>query len=323
MRISLEEDVSGMDARTIAAVLLTATCVVLSGCALWQTTEDIPPSELPKRRQAEDSVSLEMARISLSMDDEIAMIDVWKEIDEQAIPLDKRRELAANGFRVGVIDFHVPAPLRSIMKAEQGELDSVNSDMIRVTGEDKVAINHRRFPRGKRGEYVMVPLRPEVSLLETVDGALRGETYHDAECKLAIKMFPQNDGRVQVMVTPEIHHGEAKQRVEGSQGMLRVETRREVKVLEQVAFSAMVEPGQTVMLSGTTESKGLGKTFFERESGGSSRRQVLMIRVSGSQFDDLFQTHTSVKENLPLNDDSTDGQLPSFFDEVEAASTGD
>lgn len=308
---------SGMDARRIAAVLLIAISFA-GGCrALWHPEEDVPPSELPTAPIAADTVSLEIARLSLSNVDQQELGDIWQEIDEQAIPLDKRRELVANGFRVGIVDFHLPPPLRKILSENESKKGGNGSDMVRVTGDEKVAINYRRFPRGKRSEYIMVPAQEEVSLLETVGGSLRGETYYNAECKFILKTFPQNDGRVQIVVTPEIHHGQPRQRVEAGQGMFRFETRKETKVFEQVEFIAMLEAGQTLILSGTKDMKGVGKSFFERENGGSPRRQLLLIRLAGTQFDDLFQPQSSVKENLPLNEDSTEGLLPSHFDTVE------
>lgn len=304
-----------MDARRTAAVLLLAIFVALSGCALWQTPEDVPPSELPPRPISEDTVMLEMARLSLTTAEEVSLLDVWQEVDEQSIPLEKRRELSANGFRVGIIDFHVPAPIRDMMKGRQGSKGLNGEEMVQVDGEERAAINHRQFPRGKRSEYIMVPLQPEVSLLERIDGSIRGETYQDAECKFIMKAFPQNDGRVKIAITPEIHYGQARQRIEPGEGMFRIETRKETRVLSQVEFAATLEPGQTLLISGTNDPKGIGQVYFQRESGGSLRRQVLMIRVAGTQFDDLFQTPSHVKENLPLNDDSTEGLLPSHFDE--------
>ncbi len=306
-----------MDARRIAAFVFVAI-LFAGGCrALWHTEEDVPPSELPTAQMAVDTVSLEIARLSLTSVDQQEIGDIWQEIDEQAIPLDKRRELVANGFRVGIVDFHLPAPLRKILREHKGTENTANTDMVRVTGDEKVAINYRRFPRGKRSEYVMVPAQEEISLLETVSGSLRGETYYNAECKFILKTFPQNDGRVQIVVTPEIHHGQPRQRVEAGQGMFRFETRKETKVFEQVEFIATLEAGQTLVMCGTKDVKGVGKSFFERENGGSPRRQVLLIRLAGSQFDDLFQPQSSVKENLPLNQDSTEGLLPSHFDTAE------
>lgn len=306
-----------MDARRIAAFVLIAI-LFAGGCrALWHTEEDVPPSELPTAPMAADTVSLEIARLSLNSVDQQDLGDIWQEIDEQAIPLDKRRELVANGFRVGIVDFHLPAPVRKILREHKGTDKTANTDMVRVTGDEKVAINYRRFPRGKRSEYVMVPAQEEISLLETVSGSLRGETYYNAECKFVLKTFPQNDGRVQIVVTPEIHHGQPRQRVEAGQGMFRFETRKETKVFEQVEFIATLEAGQTLVLSGTKDVKGVGKSFFERENGGSPRRQILLIRLAGSQFDDLFQPQSSVKENLPLNQDSTEGLLPSHFDTAD------
>lgn len=282
---------------------------------MWQTVEDAPPSELPKRRVSDDTVTLEIARVSLSSADEAAIVDMWSQIDEQSLDLEKRRELDENGFRVGIISFHLPPSLRTIMKRSQGERDVNGAEMFRVDGEEMIAINHRRFPRGKRGEYILVPTRSELAVLESDAGILRGETYREAECKLILTTFPQNDGRVRLDVSPEIHHGVPRQHYAAGEGMLRIETRKERKVLEQVGFSATLQAGQTLILSGTDNMKGLGQAFFEREQGGTNRRQLLLIRLAGTQFDDLFQTRETADEKMPLNDDSTEGLLPSGFDE--------
>ncbi|MBI1248477.1 hypothetical protein GC197_11645 [bacterium] len=304
-----------MDARRAVAVLLAATLLACGCRALWQPEELGPPSELPNQKLADDTVTLEIARVALSTLDEEKLPSIWSDIDEQAIPLEKRRELLANGFRVGIIDYHMPGPIRDIMHKSEGARGLNGEEMVRIDGDDKVAINHRRFRGGKRSEYIMVPLRNEVSILESVGGIIRGETFYQAECKFILKAFPQNDGRVQLVVSPEIHHGQPRQRYEAGEGMLRIETRKESKVLEQIEFSAMLQPGQTLIISGTSESKGLGQAYFERENGGSQRKQILLIRLAGTQFDDLFQTRDTVKENPPLNDDSMGGLLPSHFDE--------
>ncbi|PQO46572.1 hypothetical protein [Blastopirellula marina] len=304
-----------MDARSKAAVLLIAILVAQCGCALWHTPEDVPPSELPARPISEETVMLEMARISLSSTEEDTFPTIWNEIDEQSIPLEKRRQLAANGFRVGIIDLHMPAPIRQILSGREAIKGVLGEEMVQVNGEEKVTVNHRRFPRGQRSEYIVVPAQPEVSLLENVDGTVRGQTYRDAECKFIIKAFPQNDGRVQVSIVPEIHYGQAKNFVEANEGMFRVEMRKEKRILDQIEFSATLEPGQTLLISGTNETKGIGQVYFQRQSGGSLRRQVLLFRLAGTQFDDLFQASSPVKENLPLNDESTDGLLPSQFDD--------
>lgn len=304
-----------MDARQIAAVLLLATWFAVGGCAVWQKAEDVPPSELPNQRVSDETVTLEIARVALSSADELAIAAIWDEIDEQNLPLEKRRELDENGFRVGVISFHMPAPLRAIMSRSKGERGLNGSEMVRVDGEEMVAVNHRRFPRGKRGEYILVPARSELALLESENGILTGETYREAECKLILTAFPQNDGRVRIDVTPEIHHGIPRQHYAAGEGMLRIETRKERKVLEQVGFSATLQAGQTLILSGTEHLKGLGQAYFEREQGGTRRRQLLLIRLAGTQFDDLFQRRQVAEEKISLNEESTEDPLPSEFDQ--------
>lgn len=305
-----------MDAPRTAAALVLALWLAAAGCALWQKPGDSQPVELPQRPISENTVMVEIARISLSSADEEATSDIWQEIDEQTLPLAKRRELYENGIRVGIIDYHIPEALREIMSRGNKSRGPNAEEMVRVDDEGTVAINQRRFPKGKRSEYVMVPLRDQLSLLESTDGVLRGKTYHDAECKLILMAFPQNDGRVRIDVAPEIHHGQARQHYAGGEGMLRIETRKERRVLTQVEFSAMLDSGQTLIVSATPDIKGLGQAFFQREHAGMQRRQILLIRLAGTQFDDLFRASASSEQDFSLSGNSTEDEFPSVLSDL-------
>jgi len=296
--------------------------VALSGCATWKE-ESTPPSELPQAPISDTTVVFEMARISLSTEDEHSLKDMWTEIDEQILPLEKRRELAKNGVRVGLLNFHVPPELRAILKKSTGKKDAIGTELVRVDGDASVAINRRRFPAGKRSEYVMVPAQPQLTVLQPSEGTIVGKTFDDAECKLILISSPDNDGRVSLSVVPEIHHGQAKQRYSGGDGMLRIETRKERMVLEQLAFTAKLKPAQVLVLTSSPEAKGLGRVFFEREHAGIRRRQILLLRLAGSQFDDLFRETNPDEENGSLNAESTEGLLPSTFDDPQSGLSGD
>jgi len=296
---------------TLIAVLLT-----LSGCKLWNEKQSAPPSELPTPRVSDDTVMVELARISLT-DEEIELFESsWAEIDEQILPIEQRRVLAENGIRVGLINFHVPVAIRDIMAGGvSSQADGSSSDgLVSIDQQQRIAINHRRFPKGKRSEYVLGATVPEISILEAKEGKIQGKTYRQAQCKLAMRATPQNDGRVTMEVLPEIHHGNQKQHIAADQGMFRIETRQERKVFDQAKFAATVQSGQTLVITSTQKPRGLGQALFQRDQSGIAQRQVVLLRLSGSQFDDLFQTSKGEAEMDSLSSDSTGNHLPTSFD---------
>ena len=65
-------------------------------------------------------------------------------------------------------------------------------------------------------------------------------------------------------------------------------------------------PGQTLILSCTPESKGLGQNFFVDTSHGDPQQKLLLIRLAQTQRDDLFE----LSEPLPdaLISDEADGE---------------
>ena len=78
------------------------------------------PSRLPKQKLAVDTVVLEIARVPIGGQDADALTETWGVIDEQFLAVDTRRNLEENGFRVGLVAFHLPAPIRQIFDREDG-----------------------------------------------------------------------------------------------------------------------------------------------------------------------------------------------------------
>lgn len=283
----------------------------LGGCShLNEPSKE--PSRLPNQKLASDTVVLEIARLPLSGQDDDALDETWKVIDEQFLPVATRRNLEENGFRVGLIDFHLPRPIRHIFDRDQGGSQGLNGETaLRVDGDELPVVNSRRFPRGKRGEYIVVSARPLVTVLHKRDGVLRGNAYHDAECKFVIRTFPQNDGRVEIEIMPEIQHGQPRQHFAGTEGMFKMETYKQRESMEQLTIRAKMTPGQTMILAGTEPLKGPGQAFFERERDGNTRQHAILIRLAGSQFDDLFQETASFDKKETVSPESTEPEAPS------------
>ena len=101
---------------------------------------------------------------------------------------------------------------------------------------------------------------------------------------MALRCYPNGDGSVELQLTPEIEHGETKPRHYGDGGLWQVRVGQEVEAMTSMVSRLTVTPGQTVMVSCTSDRKGLGGRFFS----GDDSRSVLLLRLAQTQLDNLF-----------------------------------
>jgi hypothetical protein len=262
--------------------LLTA-----SGCARWVTTAK-GPSSLPRARLAPDAVVFDVAFAKLPALDAESYDAIFSATDEQPLAAELRRELAANGLRAGLLGQELPMKLRELLEAkpdllaEQGE--DVSASDLEITGVKR----HLPVRAGRRCEIRASKEFPSLALLLNEEGTVRGEQLARAQCQFALKPYPQGDGRVRLELTPEITHGEEKTQWVGNQGSWMLHAGRERLVLDRLRLEPVLAPGQWLIVSTTKEIKGLGGSYFVETAGSVAERRFMLIRLSQTQFDDLF-----------------------------------
>ena len=85
------------------------------------------------------------------------------------------------------------------------------------------------------------------------------------------------------------HHGEPRKRFVGSQGALRMEVGRARRVFDELTLSARLSVGQMIVLGSLDSRPGsLGHHFFTQDSEGPVEQKLMVIRLSQTQHDDLF-----------------------------------
>jgi hypothetical protein len=142
----------------------------------------------------------------------------------------------------------------------------------------------------------MSDVQEEISLLWQDETSIRGTTLSNAQPYLNLRAFPQASGQVKISITPEIHHGVAKNRWVGRNGMFLLETAKDQKLFEDLAMELALSPGQYLLVSGTLPCRGLGERFFV--SGENKFAQdMLIFRLAQTQQDDL---HASEPAQPPL-----------------------
>jgi hypothetical protein len=100
--------------------------------------------------------------------------------------------------------------------------------------------------------------------------------------------WPGGDGRTRLQLTPEVEHGELKNRWVPVDGALMNQVGKSRQVYDQLRLELQLAAGQTLVLGAMPEPGGLGQHFFTLHDP-TPRRTLLLVRVAQTQQDDLFQ----------------------------------
>ena len=149
---------------------------------------------------------------------------------------------------------------------------------------------------GQRSEILASGVYPQLPVLMCESGQLCGQTYNQAQGVFAVKSFPQPDGRVRLELAPELQHDQPRQRWVGGQGMLRLEASRPKREFDDMTLSTDLAPGAMLVLSSLPNRPGsLGHHFFTESEGGRREQKLLIVRLSQTQHDGLFNPPEPLK----------------------------
>lgn len=268
-----------------AYVVCLAGCACFAGCTSW-TPSQAKDWKLPQPRMSPDSVVLEVATLRIPASE--SEPSWWADVDEQSLSNELRKSLEENGFRCGLVRGELPDGLQQALGSQRETLSPIDGDGAASSptlGEQRLQMR-----TGRRSKIVTTPLRDTLVVLVPRDKQLTGRTLSQAQCIVNVRSFPQGDGSVELEITPEIEHGEAKQRWVGQahEGAFRIDTNRDRLTLESLQFRPKLAPGQALVLGATSEKRGIGHQFFTESDNGSTERRVLLIRLAQTQLDDLF-----------------------------------
>jgi hypothetical protein len=258
----------------------------VGGCApLIQ--ESPRPSRLPPVKLAPDAVVLDAAFVRLPVKDQAGYDEIWQAADELSLPAELRRSLAVNGLRVGRFGQQLPAKVRELLDTPLRPLE--NPDEA-ASGDATLGSTrqHLSVRSGQRTNLKTSEPYPHLSVLWTDDGQIRGATLTDASCLLVLRAFPQGDGHVRCTLTPEIEHGPPRTRWVRGEGMLIQQTGQERLSFQRMEIEATLAAGEWLIVSTTPQMVGLGAAFFGQGTGPASHRRMLLVRLSQTQYDDLF-----------------------------------
>lgn len=264
-------------------IVLASLPAAFLGC---QAVIHTPPGTLDRLltpvSTSPESVTLEIfhARIAPAQQEELAQL--WQQVDEMQLPTDLRRRLQANGFRLGVIGGALPPEVARLFSlTEQSDSESRGQVITEQAATPRVK---RRVVQLRRGEPTL--LKPtdvtnELRVLYSTDEGLTGNLYSQARGVYELRAERAAGQQVRVELSPELHHGELRNRyVGGERGMFLVTPSREREHFPELQVALELAPGDLLVLGAIEEApSSLGHALHTVRSTGVKEQKLLMLRM--------------------------------------------
>jgi len=264
-----------------AAILATGTVAILSscGCQNWRKETPSPVVLFNATRIQPDAVVIEVAVAEIPSSEENLWQEVVSQIDMQSLPISVRKQLDQNGLVAGTLPAQLPPMLFRIL-----ELTSLENKTIAMTKGS--LISHQKI-QNRDGETHWIQTgvdQPQLHWTVSENDFQSSGACRDASPGYSITTYPQGDGRVRLLMTPEIRYEELRPRFGVSDIDFSLAERRKLQRFEQLQFDAPVRHGHTLVVW-SPDDWSLGGQLFQ---GLPLRRRFLLVRVVQTQMDDLF-----------------------------------
>ncbi|MGD9636956.1 MAG: hypothetical protein AB7U97_26990 [Pirellulales bacterium] len=269
-------------------VALAGGCRLLGEEAIVQGNSPLRPLQAPA-----DSVQIEIIWARCELDDAELNDTVWHEIDETQVDPAAHRELARNGFRVGVVTGAPPDAIARLLNMGEAPENQTSSSGQNPAGLKTLELNHdakihgsrRSLRRGERMEIRASENLAAMPLLVARGRDVHGRTFRDAQAIYALSVDPQPDQTIRVELTPEIQYGPNQMRWtggdEGIDVVLRQLPMRDREVLESMRMNVRLAPGEMMILSGLPDSGSRpGHYFHTADSAAGREQKIMLIRLA-------------------------------------------
>jgi hypothetical protein len=289
-----------IDMRIALPTLALLVFTFAGGCRLLNEEAVVAgKSPLRQAQASPDSMQMEVIWSRCPLDDAEMNDTVWREIDESQIPPQVQRELARNGFRVGVLARTPPDAVARVFNMTADAEPSTTGDdskSLNVLHKTKLHGSRRNLRRGERMEIRASENFASMPLLMSRGRELGGRTFRDAQAIYALTIDPQPDQTVKLELTPEIHFGPSQLRWSGGEDGMDVVLRqlpmREREIFDTLRMEVRLAPGEMLMLAGLPDSGCRPGHYFHTADAVSGREQkIVLIRLAqvprSETFDDV------------------------------------
>lgn len=280
-------------ARYLLCLLVVLAC---SGC-FWKKPEPKPPvNPFPLARLNPDTVVLEIGVLVITDKNRDQFQNAWRHLDAQHIPFHVRKLLDENGIRTGLAGCQLPAEFKTLMEPDPIDEEELNEFQIQLheagllKAAEKMDLHQRIQNRaGQKHEIPLSKFSQTTSwTIKTGDGHRRPGQLANAQPYMAVATYPNGNGSVSLVLTPQFQHGELKNRITSFQSQAVYENAKESMMFDDLNIHATLKPGETIMVTCNDNESDFGQTLFENFGARQREQRILMIRLAQSQHDDLF-----------------------------------
>jgi len=200
--------------------------------------------------------------------------DLWATADEEQLEIAVRMKLEQRGFRVAVLGGPLPAVLKTLFTEE--ELGQMNGEHLQIQS----GIPNQIQTSGVQASWPIETVAAE-------DGS--ASEYANAVGMLRIIPRITSDGCVDVVMTPEIQHGDPRRQYVpslGSGGPLdwSIQFGRQSRMFEDLGFTLRLRSGQYAMVGCLpADRENLGARFFTRSKDGQTIQRVILVQAEPSE----------------------------------------
>ena len=161
-----------------------------------------------------------------------------------------------------------------------------------ITGESADPQVMRRVVQLNRHDPASIQasdLQDHRYVLISDDRGVKGRGYEQVQAIYSLRAEPVPGQRVSIELTPELHHGELRNRYTGSdQGIFLITPTRDREIYDQFQLSVDLAPGEFLVVDGLPEARGtLGHAFHAVDHGEGAENKLLLVRllqVPGSEI---------------------------------------
>ena len=259
--------------------------ITLAGAIGCRLTNEGPKGHSPLLPLAlsPDAISLEVFSAPVPLGDP-RIAALWTQVEEQPLAAELRQKLAQNGMRAGIVGPNVPDELAELLKLTDVPISADERSLVPLQAEEGIVLTVMQPRIGERRDLVTSETYEKIALLRRVGSQVEGKTYYKAEGRLVLRVFGESDARVRLELTPELHHGEFKNRVSGSDGIMHWKQERQKQVFEELKLTMTLAPGQMFLVTCSSDLPGsIGHWFFTHDARRNSDAKAVRISRGAGQ----------------------------------------
>jgi hypothetical protein len=276
---------------------LSAICFVLVQTSCLPQKFAGPPSRLANRLRPKpvpagpNGLYMDVIHLERPFADPELNNDLWLKADEEQLPIALRENLAAQGFRVAVLGGSLPAILKTLFNEE--EIGQMNGEHLLLQQSVATQVQtggiHAVWPKVANDDVKGSVKSPESVPEIPPSEADKTRNYVNAVGSLRVTTRITSDGCVDLVVLPEIQHGDARKMFVPGSGMngpldWSIQVGRQSRLFEELSFTLRLRSGQYALIGCyPLDRESLGCRFFIRQKDGQTMQRIVLIRVEASQ----------------------------------------